>query len=97
MCNLNSLKLIKKQLNRSGLNYDVWMVRLQKEDWEKTKTDRDQGDYYVADKPKKDKKEGKDVKKKDKKPAKKKVAVKIDEDRLYERLVQTRLTKTFVY
>ncbi|AUC15996.1 MdsD protein [Tenacibaculum sp. SZ-18] len=74
--------------NRSGLNYDVWMVWLQKEDWEKTKTDRDQGDYYIAEEPKKDKKEGKDAKKKDKKPAKKKITVTIDEDRLYERLVQ---------
>lgn len=71
--------------NRSGLNYDVWMVWLQKEDWEKTKTDRELGDYYKEEEPKKNDKKDK---KKTKKPAKKKVIVKIDENKLYERLVQ---------
>ncbi|WP_075344657.1 S41 family peptidase [Tenacibaculum agarivorans] len=71
--------------NRSGLNYDVWMVWLQKEDWEKTKVDRELGDYYTKEEPKETAK--KDAKEKGKKPAKKEVKVVIDED-IYERLVQ---------
>ncbi|MDY0780164.1 S41 family peptidase [Tenacibaculum sp. IB213877] len=71
--------------NRSGINYDVWMLWLQKEDWEKSKADHEEGDYYQKEE-KKDKEEDKD--KKDKKPKKKKVVVKIDEDKIYDRLVQ---------
>ncbi|MDE0536235.1 S41 family peptidase [Tenacibaculum sp. L6] len=67
--------------NRSGINYDVWMVWLEKSDWEKTKLDREEGAYY----PEKKEEDSKD--KKDKK-AKKKVEVKIDEDKIYDRLVQ---------
>ncbi|MGG8495511.1 S41 family peptidase [Tenacibaculum sp. TC6] len=68
--------------NRSGINYDVWMVWLQKEDWEKTKIDHEEGDYYQKD----DKKE--EGKKKGKKGKKEEVTVKIDEDKIYDRLVQ---------
>ncbi|CAL2105278.1 Tricorn protease homolog [Tenacibaculum sp. 190524A02b] len=68
--------------NRNGINYDVWMVWLQKEDWEKTKLDHEEGDYYQ-------KEEKKDKKKKDKKKKKKKeVKVTIDEAKIYDRLVQ---------
>ncbi|RKF04484.1 C-terminal processing protease CtpA/Prc [Tenacibaculum lutimaris] len=67
--------------NRSGINYDVWMVWLEKSDWEKTKLDREEGAYYP------EKKEEVSKDKKDKK-AKKKVEVKIDEDKIYDRLVQ---------
>ncbi|SEC84233.1 C-terminal processing protease CtpA/Prc, contains a PDZ domain [Tenacibaculum sp. MAR_2009_124] len=68
--------------NRSGINYDVWMVWLQKEDWEKTKRDHEEGDYYVK---KEEKKKGK---KKGKKDKKKEVVVKVDEANIYDRLVQ---------
>ncbi len=69
--------------NRSGINYDVWMVWLQKEDWEKSKIDHEVGDYYKEEV----KEESKDkTKKKGKK--KKEVVVKIDEERIYDRLVQ---------
>ena len=30
--------------NRGGIDYDVWMVWLKKEDWERSKTDRENGD-----------------------------------------------------
>ena len=33
--------------NRGGIDYDIWMVWLKKEDWERSKTDRENGDYYV--------------------------------------------------
>ena len=62
--------------DRGGVNYDTWMVWLQKEDWEKTKTDFKEGAYYQ---PKKDSKE---------KKKKKEVIVKIDEERIFDRLVQ---------
>ena len=68
--------------NRSGMNYDVWMVWLQKEDWEKTKIDHEEGDYYEKVE------ENKKNKKKDKKENKRKVKVRIDEDKIYDRLVQ---------
>ncbi len=65
--------------NRGGIDYDIWMVWLQKEDWERTRTDREVGDYYQ---PKPAKKKGK----------KEKVSVKIDKDKIYDRLVRiTRL------
>jgi len=65
--------------NRGGIDYDVWMVWLQKEDWERSRTDREDGDYYQEKKEKK----GKD---------KKKVEVKIDRVRIFDRLVRiTRL------
>ncbi|RBW62458.1 MdsD protein [Tenacibaculum sp. E3R01] len=71
--------------NRSGINYDVWMVWLQKEDWEKTRIDHEEGDYYKKEKAKKTpKKKGK----KSKKSKKKEVNVKIDENKIYNRLVQ---------
>ena len=60
--------------NRGGIDFDVWMVYLQKEDWERSRPDRKDGDYYQKT-PKKSKKG-------------KKVAVKIDADRIYDRLVR---------
>lgn len=70
--------------NRNGINYDVWMVWLQKEDWEKSKLDHEEGSYYP------EKKEDKKSDKKDKKKSKKKKEVKvtIDADRIFDRLVQ---------
>jgi len=62
--------------DRNGINYDTWMVWLQKSDWEKTKTDFKEGDYYQPKKEKKDKKESKKVK------------VQIDQERIFDRLVQ---------
>jgi len=62
--------------DRGGINFDAWMVWLQKSDWEKTRTDFKEGDYYqpkIDPKAKKEKKE---------------VVVKIDEDRIFDRLVQ---------
>ncbi len=70
--------------NRNGINYDVWMVWLEKSDWEKSKKDHEEGTYYPEKK--EDKKEGKSGKKDKKK--KKKVIVKIDQDKIYNRLVQ---------
>ncbi len=70
--------------NRSGINYDVWMVWLEKSDWEKSKRDHEEGAYYPE---KKDEKKL-DKKDKKKKKKKKKVVVKIDQDRIYDRLVQ---------
>lgn len=63
--------------DRGGINYDTWMVWLQKSDWEKTRTDFKEGNYYQS----------KEEKLKDKKE-KKKVTVKIDENKIYDRLVQ---------
>ena len=34
--------------NRGGIDYDIWMVWLKKEDWERSKTDRENGDYYAV-------------------------------------------------
>ena len=62
--------------DRGGINFDAWMVWLQKSDWEKTLTDFKEGDYYQAKVDPKAKKE------------KKEVVVKIDEDRIFDRLVQ---------
>jgi hypothetical protein len=57
------------------------MVWLQKSDWEKTKADFKDGDYYQQDE--------EDIKdKKEKKKTAKKIIVKIDEDKIYDRLVQ---------
>ncbi|WP_275316446.1 S41 family peptidase [Tenacibaculum bernardetii] len=70
--------------NRSGMNYDVWMVWLDKTDWEKSKIDHEEGSYYPAEKEKKEDKSDK----KDKKKKKKIVVVKIDQDKIYDRLVQ---------
>ncbi len=71
--------------NRSGINYDVWMVWLEKSDWEKSKLDHEEGSYYPEKKiePSKEKEA-----KKGKKKKKKEVVVKIDEDKIYDRLVQ---------
>ena len=63
--------------DRGGINYDTWMVWLQKSDWEKTKADFKDGDYYQ---PKEEKTKGK--------KEKKKVVVNIDEDKIYDRLAQ---------
>ncbi|WP_435414673.1 S41 family peptidase [Polaribacter aestuariivivens] len=63
--------------DRGGINYDTWMVWLQKSDWEKTKADFEDGAYYQP----------KEEKSKDKKE-KKEVVVKIDEEKIYDRLVQ---------
>ncbi|MDO6745082.1 S41 family peptidase [Tenacibaculum soleae] len=68
--------------NRSGMNYDVWMVWLDKTDWEKSKVDHEEGTYYPEKKEKR-------ASKSDKKNKKKKtVVVKIDQDKIYDRLVQ---------
>lgn len=65
--------------NRGGIDYDIWMVWLKKEDWERTKTDRQNGDYYPPKSVKKSKK-------------KKTVKVSIDKEKIYDRLVRiTRL------
>ena len=68
--------------NRNGINFDVWMVWLDKKDWEKTKKDHEEGAYYP------EKKDDKKSNKKDKKKKEKKIIVKIDEDKIYDRLVQ---------
>ncbi|WP_282073901.1 S41 family peptidase [Polaribacter atrinae] len=62
--------------DRGGINYDTWMIWLQKSDWEKTKTDFEDGDYYSTKE---------EAKSKTEKPV---VHVKIDEDKIYDRLVQ---------
>ncbi|MDG1529037.1 MAG: S41 family peptidase [Polaribacter sp.] len=62
--------------DRGGINFDTWMVWLQKSDWEKSRTDFKEGAYYQ---PKKDPKA---------KKTKKEVVVTIDQDRIYDRLVQ---------
>lgn len=59
--------------DRGGINYDTWMVWLQKSDWEKTKKDFKEGNYYDSNE-----EEAKD----------KKVSVNIDEEKIYDRLVQ---------
>lgn len=67
--------------NRGGIDFDVWMVWLKKEDWERSRRDREDGDYYKEVPAKKGKgKKGKKVK------------VSIDKDRIFDRLVRiTRL------
>ena len=60
--------------NRGGTDFDIWMVWLQKEDWEKTKADREIGAYYQ---PKEETKKEKN---------KKKVTVSIDKENIYDRL-----------
>ena len=70
--------------NRGGIDYDVWMVWLKKEDWERSKIDRENGDYYAeieADK-------GKD---KDKDKKEKEIKVTINKERIFDRL--TRITR----
>ena len=64
--------------NRGGIDYDVWMVWLKKEDWEQSKIDRENGGYYAEKKVDKDKE-------------KKNVTVLIDEERIFDRL--TRITR----
>ena len=64
--------------NRGGIDYDVWMVWLKKEDWERSKKDRENGDYYPEIEDDKDEK-------------KKKVKVSIDQERIFDRL--TRITR----
>ena len=64
--------------NRGGIDYDVWMVWLKKEDWERSKKDRENGDYYTEIEDDKDEK-------------KKKVKVSIDQERIFDRL--TRITR----
>jgi len=67
--------------NRGGVDFDIWMVWLKKEDWERSRKDREDGDYY----PEKKAKKGKDT-------SKKKVKVSIDKERIFDRLVRiTRL------
>ncbi|WP_428740807.1 S41 family peptidase [Tenacibaculum sp.] len=70
--------------NRNGINYDVWMVWLEKSDWEKTKLDHEEGAYYPENK----EEEAEDKNDKKAKKKKKEVIVKIDEDKIYDRLVQ---------
>ena len=64
--------------NRGGIDYDVWMVWLKNQDWERSKTDRENGDYY-------------EEKETDKDTIEKKVKVSIDRERIFDRL--TRITK----
>ena len=64
--------------NRGGIDYDVWMVWLKKEDWEQSKIDRENGDYY-------------EEKKVDNGKKKKNIKVLIDKERIFDRL--TRITK----
>ena len=64
--------------NRGGIDYDVWMVWLKKEDWERSRTDRENGDYYLEKEAVKSKK-------------KKQVKVSIDSERIFDRL--TRITR----
>ncbi|MEO9571298.1 MAG: S41 family peptidase [Polaribacter sp.] len=64
--------------NRGGVDYDIWMIWLKKEDWEKTRSERENGDYYKLKSEKKSKN-------------KKIVKVSIDKDKIYDRLV--RLTR----
>ena len=60
--------------DRGGINFDTWMVWLQKADWEKTKADFKEGAYYQPqEETSKDKKN---------------VIVTIDEDRIFDRLTQ---------
>ena len=61
--------------NRGGIDFDIWMVWLQKEDWERSTTDREDGDYYTEILDNKSKKD-------------KKVEVKIDREKIYNRLVK---------
>jgi len=66
--------------NRGGVDTDIWMVWLQNEDWERSRADRKDGDYYSKDTPKK---KGK---------GDEKVTVIIDKENIYDRLVRiTRL------
>lgn len=60
--------------NRGGVDFDIWMVWLQKEDWERSNLDRTNGDYYPE--------------KTLKKSEEKKVSVKIDHEKIYDRLVR---------
>lgn len=62
--------------DRGGINYDTWMVWLQKSDFEKTRSDFKEGAYYQPKKESKAKK------------GKKKIVVNIDQDRIFDRLVQ---------
>ena len=64
--------------NRGGIDYDIWMVWLKNEDWERSKADRENGDYYQE-------------KETDKDSIKNKVKVSIDRERIFDRL--TRITK----
>ena len=68
--------------NRGGIDYDVWMVWLQKEDWERSKTDRENGDYYAEKEAGTDKKE---------KEEEKQIKVTIDTERIFDRL--SRITR----
>ncbi|CAA0153797.1 S41 family peptidase [Tenacibaculum maritimum] len=63
--------------NRNGINNDVWMVWLDRKDWEKSKIDHEEGAYYP---------EETDLG--EKKSKEKKINVKIDENEIYNRLVQ---------
>jgi len=64
--------------DRGGINFDTWMVWLQKSDWEKSRTDFKEGDYYQ---PKTDPKAKKE---------KNEVVVTIDEERIFDRLGQVK-------
>jgi len=68
--------------NRGGIDYDVWMVWLKKEDWERSKTDRENGDYYAEIETEKDK---------DKDKKEKEIKVTINKERIFDRL--TRITR----
>jgi len=70
--------------NRNGGNYDVWFVWLKKEDWEKTKRDREEGYYFEEDEEEENKKEDK----KDKDKKKEVEPIQIDFNRIYDRLSQ---------
>lgn len=72
---------------RNNGDSDVWFVWLQKEEWQKTEEDREDGYYFQGDekedKPKKSKKD-----KKDKKKDKKVKPIKIDFEEIHNRLSQ---------
>lgn len=61
--------------NRGGIDFDIWMVWLKNEDWERSRADRKNGDYYQPKPVNKSKK-------------KKTVKVTIDKKDIYDRLVK---------
>jgi len=74
--------------NRNSGDYDVWFVWLNREEYEKTERDREEGYYFQEDEEEDDKK---DKDKKDDKKEKKKKEVEpitIDFDRIHDRLAQ---------
>lgn len=73
---------------RNNGDNDVWFVWLQKEEWQKTKEDREDGFYFEEDDDKKENKDSKKDKKGKKKKAKKVEPIKIDFEEIHNRLDQ---------